>query len=547
MKEFYAQDGGRYTYADDIVNLQELALAFSSIFDGCDSFIISGCNVEGSNISAGYVYLNGKIRRFNGANNCTWPQYIYEENNTEYTSYASGTPKAGRHIYGCTIGSSVPDRGMLVNGRPASIEIKQSGNMTIKDALFGKYAMIKESLVGCQTISDAITFNKTVRSNNSITATGQMVVVNGNTSCRIGASADKTEIVSVVGGRQYTLDFSGDNRGVLFYVGSTLAYQITDDGFVTNLIKATNLKAGNVSIAGNNIFNDVAQSHVACIDINMIGYGGAMNYCRDLRIGDGRGAAVIVVSGGTKAVSINGQLTVVSSQAAGMTLKALQNKDSNSLQKYIVWTDNSNSNIASLGYYGIANKTFQLSNSIGDVEIQGLKAVNIGPAIKENGKLLSEKYTLKTDFDAAAAAIKTGTLAQFINDKYTKQQACDDINAQTKLYDSGWRYAECYDCTSAIIAARQIGNVVYVTGYAEYAQQEIPYFTIDSSLIPPPSTFAMEPGGVLTFPTTIINNNVPSFAAYVPDEGVWRLWPYANMVITERSCYMNINFTYIIE
>lgn len=43
MKEFSSQDGGRYTFVDDIVNLQNLALAFSAIFDTCDNFVITGC------------------------------------------------------------------------------------------------------------------------------------------------------------------------------------------------------------------------------------------------------------------------------------------------------------------------------------------------------------------------------------------------------------------------------------------------------------------------------------------------------------------------
>ena len=62
MKEFASQTGGRYTYIDDIMNLQDLALAFASIFDGCGDFIISGCKVNGNSISSGYVFINGKIR-----------------------------------------------------------------------------------------------------------------------------------------------------------------------------------------------------------------------------------------------------------------------------------------------------------------------------------------------------------------------------------------------------------------------------------------------------------------------------------------------------
>lgn len=63
MKEFSSQDGGRYTFVDDIVNLQNLALAFSAIFDACDNFVIMGCELTGDTVSEGYVYINGKIRQ----------------------------------------------------------------------------------------------------------------------------------------------------------------------------------------------------------------------------------------------------------------------------------------------------------------------------------------------------------------------------------------------------------------------------------------------------------------------------------------------------
>ena len=64
MKEYVAETGGRYTYSDDILNLQELALSMSAIFDGCSDFIISGCMVDGAVISPGYVWLGGKVRYF---------------------------------------------------------------------------------------------------------------------------------------------------------------------------------------------------------------------------------------------------------------------------------------------------------------------------------------------------------------------------------------------------------------------------------------------------------------------------------------------------
>ena len=67
MKEYIAETGGRYTYSDDILNLQELALSMSAVFDGCSDFIISGCEIEGPRVSPGYVWLGGKVRRFDAA------------------------------------------------------------------------------------------------------------------------------------------------------------------------------------------------------------------------------------------------------------------------------------------------------------------------------------------------------------------------------------------------------------------------------------------------------------------------------------------------
>lgn len=69
MKEFYSEAGGRHVYNTDFKNLQELAMAFSQIFEGCDNFIISGCDVGSTlvgddyaiMVEKGYAYINGKI------------------------------------------------------------------------------------------------------------------------------------------------------------------------------------------------------------------------------------------------------------------------------------------------------------------------------------------------------------------------------------------------------------------------------------------------------------------------------------------------------
>ena len=55
MKEYIAETGGRYTYSDDVLNLQELALSLTALFSECPAFIISGCQTEGNTITPGYT------------------------------------------------------------------------------------------------------------------------------------------------------------------------------------------------------------------------------------------------------------------------------------------------------------------------------------------------------------------------------------------------------------------------------------------------------------------------------------------------------------
>ena len=57
MKEYIAETGGRYTYSDDILNLQELALSMSAVFDGCLHYTCDQC-----------LRLNISVMRFHRVN-----------------------------------------------------------------------------------------------------------------------------------------------------------------------------------------------------------------------------------------------------------------------------------------------------------------------------------------------------------------------------------------------------------------------------------------------------------------------------------------------
>ena len=127
MKEYIAETGGRYTYSDDILNLQELALSMSAVFDGCSDFIISGCEIEGPRVSPGYVWLGGKVRRFDGCADAVYPYYIYEINRHESVVYANEVNKRGRTCYLCAGAKAVPDTVDPVTDKlPAAIEVTES-------------------------------------------------------------------------------------------------------------------------------------------------------------------------------------------------------------------------------------------------------------------------------------------------------------------------------------------------------------------------------------------------------------------------------------
>ena len=153
MKEFVAETGGRYTYADDILNLQELALSMNSIFSDCSDFIISGCEKSGISLTPGYVWINGKVRYFEGCAVVSFPYYIYESNSIDTVTYANEANKKGRNNYLCSGSNVLPDIPDTVTGAvPHFIELGQEYAPRFIDKFFGKYAVLLETPFTRQTI-----------------------------------------------------------------------------------------------------------------------------------------------------------------------------------------------------------------------------------------------------------------------------------------------------------------------------------------------------------------------------------------------------------
>lgn len=450
MKEFSAQTGGRYTYVDDIVNLQELALAFASIFDGCDNFIVNGCEISGTSITAGYVYINGKLRYFPGVSGITsWPQFIYENNQTESVAYASGSDKVGRNIFGCAIAKTVPTiQDTLTGELPAFIKLDSAGGIRIKDALFGKYSLLLQAANSSQTVNGSVNFSNDVNINGILTLKDRLAISKGSSIGQMYFEGTNLIVQSRIGnGNIYKLVFSNDN-GFQFHVGDKLILTINEEGVVSAVpISSKEGTLGNITLKSNYLFNSEVSSDSGDLCINTIGYKGEKSYFRNTYIGNGKGSVILSILGNNNSVNVSGTLSIASSDNHGLIMKSSMPKSNKALRKTVVWQDSNAEIIGYIGYNSTENNVLELKNNLANIEILGLQAVNIGPAIMEAGELLSKKYVSTATFDSKLKAKadeenvytkkdiddnyakKSNGLIQFITEENTSEKLRKDIGA----------------------------------------------------------------------------------------------------------------------
>ncbi len=538
MKEFSAQTGGRYTYTDDLENLQELALAFAQFFDDCDNFIISGCEVASGAISAGYVFLNGKIRYFSGATGISsWPQYIYELNTTESVPYESGGFKVGRNNYGCAIAKTVPVTLDELTGKaPQSIAITATGGLRMKDAFIGKYALLLDPANASQTVNSLVNFSKIVQAHADLIAHKNVVIKSGATTVTCGHNGSTFSMEYVNGSHRYRLSMI-DGVGFRFFVNDVIIAAIEASVITFSKPITANMGTfGGLILTGDSIYQGTANTE-ATLYINQYSYNGGATQYRNTHIGNGKGNTIFSVTGSNGYVDIFGRTQITASTMDGLVLKASVIKDNNSLTNAIAWKDSANVVMARVGFLSTTDQIFSVASSVYNISITGGRTVNIGPAIMENGQLLSEKYvtqirmteelskkansnnvysTVKAD---EKFAIKTGGLSQFVNtttDAATcrghigaigisdlssyakisnyladmaktaddKQKIRANIGAaavgdyQPKLHDSGW--IKIKDS----LYVRQIGNIVCIQGSTK-TRHSGTVFTIPNTIAAP--------------------------------------------------------------
>jgi hypothetical protein len=536
MKHFSTQTGGRHTYAEDVTNLQDLALAINAIFDGCDNFIVSGCEVKNNTISSGIVYINGELRQFDGASNInTWPIYLCESNATENVAYESGQQKAGRISYGVVMQSSAPSMIDPVTSKVAQyIKVERAGGLTLRDAFFGKYALLKEAAATIQEVKTKIKFHEEVEILKKLSLSGGLAL-KGACEAKIYLEGDSTVIeYQSANSKIYKLVMSESGGYQLLKDGAALL-KVSDTIESTKDFKAPKVIVGDFIITGNTIYN-TAITDEGAININLTSPND--NY-RKTVIGDGKGTEIFTVDGKTASVNVAGTFEV--SGGSSIILKSNALKSSNSLVKTVTWQDSSGSEIAVIGFAHTDNNSFEIKTALSTIVINSISGVDIKGGISEDGTPLKDKYVLKTDLSTTLGAYasknasytkgesdskygtKTGGFTQFMDDKTntalalryqigavsmsdvtakcptlanclsdmakdasSKEKIRNNIGAapagsyQEKLYDSGW-----ISISGTELHARQIGKIVCIQGVITTKSRGTKLFTLPNNIDAP--------------------------------------------------------------
>ena len=429
MKEFIAETGGRFTYTDDILNLQELAISFSAIFDECSNFVISGCQIAGNDIDEGYVWINGKIRHFTGAKGVGFPYYIFEKNTIDTVTYANDVNKRGRVNYLCSGGNNIPNElDNVTNSVPEFIEIKETYTPRLLDKFFGKYAVLLDSPFSKQTIKKDLVLSGKLTGETDIESKTGISVKNQKTGYTL------KNISKANGNGAVGLYLNGllINEIILHTNGSfslmknnqTLA-SIDENGITVNSTSSTKGSIGKYYLEDTieNIFDN---SDTGAVIINSSGYNKQGTMYRDFLVYDGRfrRSPLFKVEGKTESVIVDGYFQVYGDNNNISLVSKTFSKSDKRLVNSLYWKDNTKENISAIGYLSDADFDFTLSNLIGNINLKPKGYLDIDGELRIKGVSIGTIYVTQTIF--------TAELKKKVNIVEGKQLSTEDFTTEYK-------------------------------------------------------------------------------------------------------------------
>lgn len=404
MKEYIAKTGGRYTYNDDLLNLQELARSMTAIFEGCSNFIISGCETTDGTISSGYVWIGGRVRYFEGAKAIAFPYYICESNHYETIAYAGDVNKQGRCCYLSTGSSSIPQTIDEVTGQlPGYIAVREDYAPRLIDKFIGRYAVLLESPFPRQTVKKDLLLAGKVTVEKELESTTSIAI--GNTSNgyslrgMVKESGDTSVGLYHQGLLMHEIVISAKGGVSIFGQGQELCIVDTQGLRVENF--RCRLGAfGSVSIDERGIYNSSGLSEETEVAINKIGYDQGNTRYRNLAVYDGRTSVpLLLVEGRTSTVSVGGACVVKGEQGIVLKHPSLS-KSEPLLTNALEWLDKDNERLGQVGYIDPKSYDLTMNNEIGNVILASKGWVDIRAELRIGGKSISDIYVTLDDFSS---------------------------------------------------------------------------------------------------------------------------------------------------
>lgn len=398
MKEFIAEPGGRYTYADDIINLQDMVLAVGSLLDGCSNFIVSGCQCQGAVITPGYVWLGDKIRRFEGCADASYPYYIYEKNSNESVTYANEVNKRGRACYLASGGRSVPDTVDSVTGAlPQYIEVTADYAPRLADKFFGRYALMTDSPFARQTVrkdlllTGTLTVEKGIESKHSllVSPTGSKKILRGYFSeasvARLEAGTNATPTAAVV--------FDLLKGRIIIESKGVVAATFTERLCTLSDLRSDTVRAGSLYLTGNQLKNIAERSDKGTVRINYDGCNEGTAYFRNFEVYDGKRCTLplLQICGADKRVAVHAVLAVDS--AHGITLSDADHVLTDAAFGGVIrWCDLSGAEAAIVGYTEDKRPHFSITNTAGGILLVPKNFVDVQGDLQVNGISIAKTY-----------------------------------------------------------------------------------------------------------------------------------------------------------
>lgn len=445
MKEYVADTGGRYTYVDDILNLQELALSMTAIFSACEDFIISGCEITGNAVSSGYVWINGKVRYFEGCPSAAFPYYIYEKNGTDTVVYAGDVNKKGRENYLCVGSSVLPSVKNTLTGKvPCLIEITKTYAPRFLDKFFGHYAVLLDTPFSKQTIKKELVVTGKLTTETGLESKTAISVVSplGYSLKELVKQNGTASFGSYLNGLLISEICISTDGSVSFLKGGNELARIDENGMTYTHASCTSSQIGSLLIEKNSIVNISDTTDEGSVDVNTAGTADEAGVFRDFRVFDGKQANVplLHVKGKTKEVCTNGTFIV-----AGKSITIVSDTSETNVLYY---ADAEGAAMASAGFISSENTDFSLANIIGNIQLSPKESVNITGDLKVNGTSLKNIYVNQKSF--------TDALAGKVNAVKGKQLSTEDFTTDYKKKLSAISTGEIQTGGEGYVTATQV-------------------------------------------------------------------------------------------